>query len=126
MQPFRILVIGAGHTGTPLLQQLLAAPFVSVLGVADLDLSLPSIDLARSHGVPVTSDFMGLLAAHGSAADIVIDVTGQPAVRDALRRYMVDTGNQQTVILHETIALLLMSLSAGQRIESRHGELAYA
>ena len=37
MQAFRIVVIGAGETGTPLLQQLLNAPFVQVLGVADLN-----------------------------------------------------------------------------------------
>lgn len=126
MQPFRIVVIGAGHTGTPLLQQLLAAPFVTVLGVADLDLSLPGIALARSRGVPVTTRFTDLLTEHGNAVDIVIDVTGEPAVREALRRHMVAAGNQQTVILHERIALLMMSLSAGHRIEGRHGEVAYA
>lgn len=32
---FRVAVIGAGETGTPLLRKLLAAPFVELLGVAD-------------------------------------------------------------------------------------------
>lgn len=126
MTPFRIIVVGAGQTGTPLLRQLLEAPFVQVLGVADLDLSLPGIALARSHGVPVTDDYPKLLERCGATADIVIDVTGQPSVREALRRHMVESGNHRTVILHERIALLMMSLSAGVLVEGRHGDVAYA
>lgn len=126
MPTFRIIVIGAGQTGTPLLRQLLAAPFVQVLGVAELDLSLPGVALARSHGVPVHQDYMDLLQQHGAAADIVIDVTGQAPVRETLRKHMVDSGNQKTVILHERIALLMMSLSAGTLVPSRHGDVAYA
>ncbi|SFD46262.1 oxidoreductase [Paracidovorax konjaci] len=126
MQTFRIVVIGAGETGTPLLRHLLTAPFVQILGVADLDLSLPGIALARDHGAPVTQDYMELLEHHGPAVDIVIDVTGQASVREALRKHMVETGNQSTVILHERIALLMMSLSAGMLVAGRHGEAAYA
>lgn len=125
MQAFRIVVIGAGQTGAPLLRQLLAAPFVELVGVADLNLDMPGIALARQHGVPVTSDFMELLSI-GSRVDIVIDVTGQPSVRDALRRHMVDSSNAHTVILHERIALLMMSLSAGALVTGKHGDLAYA
>mgnify|MGYP000849059362 FL=1 len=125
MPSFRIAVIGAGQTGAPLLQQLLEAPFVELAGVADLDLDMPGIALARQHGVPVTTQFLDLLAAD-APVDIVIDVTGQAAVRDALRKHMVDSGNTHTVIMHERIALLLMSLSAGQHVSGKHGDLAYA
>lgn len=125
MPGFRIAIIGAGQTGTPLLRQLLSAPFVQIVGVADLDLSMPGIALAREHGVPVTADFMTLLQPDGSPVDVLIDMTGVPAVRDTLRRQMVATGNYHTLIMHERIALLLMSLSAGQLVTSRHTDLAY-
>src|SRR2546427_191088 len=82
MQAFRIVVIGAGQTGTPLLQQLLDAPFVQLLGVADLDLNQPGIALARARGVPVTTRFMELVDA---AVDIIIAVTGALQVRESLR-----------------------------------------
>ncbi|MCE1243982.1 oxidoreductase [Oryzomicrobium sp.] len=121
---FRIAVIGAGETGTPLLKQLLAAPFVQVLGVADLDLSLPGIALAREHGVTVTNNFMDL-AGKGEEVDIIIDVTGAPKVRETLRQHMIDSGNSHTLILHERIALLMMSLSAGQAVSGKHTELEY-
>lgn len=125
MQAFRIVVIGAGETGTPLLQQLFNAPFVQVLGVADLNLNLPGIALARAHQVPVTDNFMELVG-RGALVDIIIDVTGAAPVREQLRQYMVDSGNTHTVIMHEQIALLMMSLSAGQMVDSKHGQQAYA
>lgn len=123
MQKFQIVVIGAGQTGTPLLQQLLDAPFVQVRGVADLDLNQPGIALAREHGVPVTTHFMELV---DQTVDIIIDVTGSHQVREVLRGNMVDTGNTHTLIMHEAIALLMMSLSAGKPVISKHGDLEYS
>lgn len=124
MNGFRIAVIGAGETGTPLLKQLLDAPFVQVLGVADLDLTMPGIALAKERGVKVTADFMEL-ARLGKEVDIIIDVTGAPKVREALRKHMVDSGNTHTLIMHESIALLMMSLSAGKLVSGKHGDQEY-
>jgi hypothetical protein len=38
----------------------------------------------------------------------------------------VETGNTHTLIMHEAIALLMMSLSAGRQVASRHGDLEYS
>lgn len=122
MNGFRIVVIGAGETGTPLLKQLLDAPYVQVLGVADLDLSQPGIALAKEHGVATSNDFMTLMRQD---VDIVIDVTGAPKVREALRKHMVETGNDHTLIMHERIALLMLSLSAGRLVTGKHDTLEY-
>lgn len=124
MNGFRIAMIGAGETGTPLLKHLLSMPFVKMLGIADLDLEQPGIALAREHGVQVTQNFMDL-ARLGEEVDILIDVTGAPAVREALRQHMIDTENDHTLIMHERIALLLMSLSAGQLVQAKHDALEY-
>lgn len=124
MNEFRIAMIGAGETGTPLLKHLLSMPFVKILGIADLDLEQPGIALAREHGVHVTQNFMDL-ARLGEEVDILIDVTGAPAVREALRQHMIDTENDHTLIMHERIALLLMSLSAGQLVQAKHDALEY-
>lgn len=123
MQAFQIVVIGAGETGTPLLQQLLDAPFVNLRGVADLELSQPGIALARERGVYVTTNFMELV---DHSVDIIIDVSGSPKVREVLRSNMLDTGNSHTLIMHEAIALLMMSLSAGKLVDSKHGQMEYA
>lgn len=82
---FRIAVIGAGETGTPLLDKLLDAPFVELLGVADLDAKAPGMRLARSRGVATTTDFMDF-ARLGEVVDVLIDVTGVAASRRCARR----------------------------------------
>jgi len=125
MEKIRIVLIGAGETGTPLLRQLLAASFVEVLGVADLNDDLPGIKLAKEHGVQVTNDFMTLVS-RGDDVDLVIDVTGVAKVRDQLRQYMQDSGNRHTIIMHELIAVLLMSLSQGELVTMKHGPADYA
>lgn len=124
MEKIRIALVGAGETGTPLLKQLLAADFVDLVGVADLNPEMPGIKLARENGVPTTANFMELLGA-GHTVDIVIDVTGVTKVRDALRQHMQDSGNHHTIIMHELIAVLLMSLSQGKLISMKHNTTDY-
>ena len=95
-----------------------------MVGVADLNLELPGIRLAQEHGVPVTSNFIEI-AEQGEEVDIIIDVTGSRKVREDLRRFMQFSGNAHTVIVHERVAILMMSLCAGKLMETRHSELAY-
>lgn len=116
---FRIAVIGAGETGTPLLMQLLDAPFVEILGVADLDAEAPGMRLARSRGVTTTTDFMDL-ARLGEAVDVLIDVTGVAKVREALRQHMQDSGNHHTLIVHEMLVQLMLSLLSGRLVQLKH------
>lgn len=124
MKKIRIAIIGAGETGTPLLRQLLDASFVELIGVADLSDSQPGMQLAKSRGVRTTNDFMDL-ARLGNGVDIIIDVTGVAKVRDQLRHYLQETGNHHTVIMHELIAVLLMSLSLGKLVDAKHGAVDY-
>ena len=124
MNKIRIALIGAGETGTPLLRQLLDASFVDLVGVADLSDSQPGMQLAKSRGVRTTNDFMDL-ARLGNGVDIIIDVTGVAKVREQLRHYYQEAGNQHTVIMHELIAVLLMSLSQGRLVNTKHGAVDY-
>ena len=65
------------------------------------------------------------LPAMGEDIDIFIDVTGVHKVRDALRHYMQQTDNHHTVIMHELIAVLLLSLSKGKLVHFKHDDLDY-
>ena len=124
MDKIRIILIGAGETGTPLLRQLLAASFVEVVGVADLDDQMPGMQLAKEQGVETTNDFMSL-ARLGEAVDIIIDVTGVAKVREDLRQHMQATNNHHTIIMHELIAVLLMSLSQDKLVTMKHDTVGY-
>jgi acetaldehyde dehydrogenase (acetylating) len=120
----RIAIVGAGETGAPLLEQLLSADFVKVVGIADLNPDAPGMVLAQSHGVKTYNDFLEL-ARIGEDIDIFIDVTGVHKVRDALRHYMQESDNHHTVIMHELIAVLLVSLSKGKLVKFKHDDLDY-
>lgn len=124
MSAYKIGIIGAGETGTPLLKQLLDAPFVDVVGVADLNTETPGMQMARSRGVMVSHNGLDI-AELGSEVDIIIDMTGSAKVREDLRRFMQFSGNRHTVIVHERVALLMLSLSTGFLVEPVHGEQAY-
>ena len=124
MDTIKVAVIGAGETGTPFLRQLLAADFVDVVGVADLDEDAPGMALARAHGRLTTTDFMDL-AALREKIDVIIDVTGVPEVRDRLRNSMQESGNRHTIIMHEMIAILMMSLSRGRLVATKHEAVDY-
>ncbi|MCZ4304205.1 oxidoreductase [Zoogloeaceae bacterium G21618-S1] len=125
MKNIRIGVIGAGETGTPLLRQLIDASFIELVGVADLSDSQPGMLLVRDKGVHTTNDFMDI-ARMGTDVDIIIDTTGVPKVRESLRQHFQDSGNRHTVIMHETIVLLMMSLSQGKLVQGKHDTHDYA
>jgi acetaldehyde dehydrogenase (acetylating) len=124
MHAISVAVVGAGETGTPLLELLLKADFVKVLGVADLDPQQPGMVLAREHGVLTTGSFMELTEP-GKDVDIIIDVTGVPQVRDQLRRHLEQSHNSHTILMHERIVMLVLSLISGRLIEMKHGEQDY-
>jgi len=124
MDTIRIGMIGAGETGTPLLQQLIDASFIDVVAVADLSDDQPGMRLAKEKDVPTTNDFMDI-ARMGVEVDIVIDATGVAAVRDSLRQHFQDTGNRHTVVMHEMIMLMMMSLSQGKLVTGKHNVRDY-
>lgn len=121
---FRVAVVGAGETGTPLLRKLLAAPFVELVGVADLDGDAPGMQLARHRNIMTTTNALDL-AALGESLDVLIDVTGVTAVREGLRKAMQDTGNHHTLIMHEKVVQLMLSLLAGELVRLKHGTQDY-
>lgn len=119
-----IAIIGGGDTGTPLLRQLAKASFVNIVGVADLHEDAPGMVFAKERGIDITTDFMEL-AQKGSEIDIIIEVTGVPSVREQLRVYMQESANQHTIIMHEMIAILMMSLSQGELVAMKHSQVEY-
>ncbi|GAV24464.1 oxidoreductase [Carboxydothermus islandicus] len=120
----RVGLVGAGKTGTPLLEQLLDADFIEVVGVADVDFGAPGILLAKEKGIFITRDFLDI-AKMGKKVDLIIETTGIPEVRQQLRWFMKETGNNHTIIVPELVAILMQSLAAGKLVETYHGYQKY-
>lgn len=77
----KVVIIGAGKGGTALIEILHKDPLVKIIGIADTHSEAPGLDLARRLGIPSVADYRLLMK---EKIDIVIDVTGSRAVRDAL------------------------------------------
>ncbi|WP_133407049.1 oxidoreductase [Parashewanella tropica] len=124
MKGFSIGIIGAGQAATELLQQLVAAKFVHIVAVADLKTDTPGIKLAEEHGIPTTTNMNDILKL-GEAIDILIDVTGVCEVRNQLRQYMSETNNKHTVIMHERLSALMVSLAKGTLVDMKGSDDTY-
>ena len=106
----RVAIVGGGRTGTPLLKALLDRPFVEVVGLADMDLDSEGARLARDAGALVCQN-ADVLAAQGDEIDVIIEVSGDPAVKPALKEAFIAQGNKTTVIVPDVVARLIMSLA---------------
>lgn len=124
MSHFTVGIIGAGQAAMEMLSQLASADFVNIIGIADINENAPGIELAREHNIPTTTVMADILEA-GEQLDILIDVTGVKAVRDSLRQHMQESGNNHTVIMHERISALLVSLAKGKLVDMKTSDNDY-
>ncbi len=108
----RMAVIGAGRTGTPLIENLLEIPYIELVGVCDLDPEAPGAQLAKRYDVFFTQS-VDELAARGEEIDMIIEVTGNPEVKPRLKEIFIEQGNKTTVILHDIVARLVLSIATG-------------
>jgi two-component system, NarL family, sensor histidine kinase DegS len=79
-----VAIIGGGKGGTALIEIFHKDPLVKILGIADVDSKAPGLKLARKLGIPTTTDFKKLASLKN--LDILIDVTGNADVEEAIRR----------------------------------------
>jgi hypothetical protein len=108
----RIVVIGGGRTGAPLIEDLLRRPYVDLVGVADVDPASPGALLAKANGVFFTVDAMEF-ATNGHKIDLLIEVSGDATVKRRLKDAFIKEGNRHTIIMHDLIARLVMTMASG-------------
>src|SRR5438876_9571455 len=77
-----VAIIGAGAGGSALLSVLAPDPLVRIVGVAEINPKAPGLRLAKRYGIPLTRNFRDLLNSEN--VDLIIDVTGNPEVEEAL------------------------------------------
>ncbi len=111
MEKVRIAIVGGGRMGTPLIEELLKRPYVEVVGVADKDPTSPGAQLAQARGIFYT-EYPDVLAAKSDEIDLIIEVTGDPTVKPALKEAFKAQGNRNTIIVPDLVARLIMSLAS--------------
>lgn len=120
-----VAVVGLGNVGTKLLKALATQKSVKIVAVSKLkDDSREAVHFAENAGIKR----LGLdeIVCMDRRADIIFDVTGDPSVRNRLRKALVAAGNQHTVIVPENVALLVWSILTGGPLPDIRGKKGYA
>jgi predicted dehydrogenase len=117
----RIAVVGAGRMGTPMLENFLEFPYVELVGVADKNPNSPGALLAKHNGIYFTEDFRDL-AQRGDDIDVLVEVTGDPTVKPALKEAFQAQDNRHTILCHDLLARLILSMATGSTtlVETLH------
>jgi len=122
----RLALVGAGATGSPLLELLLGHNhIVDVVMVVDSRPDAPGMAVARAHGIPTAEDITQVMRLK-EKVDLIVDVTGDPGVKTALRLQLQLQNNRHTVIMHEKIVLLILSLMQGKLVSGHETSKDYA
>lgn len=108
----RIAIVGGGRAGAPLLEALSALPYIEVIGVADHDPNSTGATFALDHDIFYTEN-ASVLGAKAEEIDLIIEVSGDPTVKPALKEAFRAQGNTGTIIVHDLVARLLMTLASG-------------
>ncbi len=106
----KVAIVGCGRTGLPFLKEALKHKYIKVVGVADINERSPGIKFARLKRIPVTTNFMDF-ARKGKKIDMIFDASGDVKVRSALKLYYRKAKNAHTIIIHELIVRLILSMS---------------
>ena len=110
----RVLIIGGGRGGLAMLDALGQYPWVRVEGVADIRADAPALAAAREAGIPTGTDVAAMLERF--EGDLVVDVTGDPAMRETLETHVRAAGLE---VVSGKSARLLFDLARRNMHDSR-------
>ena len=108
-----VALIGAGRTGTPLLKEMLKYSYINVVGVADLNETAEGMKLAAENGIYATTAPVDLISK-GEEIDILVEVSGDLTLKKVIKDYMQNTNNKKTIIMHDLVARLFISMTTQQ------------
>ncbi len=119
----RVAIVGGGRMGTPLIEDFMKRPYIDIVGIADVDPESPGAVLARKNGIFYCEN-ASVLAAMGDNIDLLIEVSGDAGVKPALKDAFIAQGNRSTIMIHDLVARLILSLVDGgdELIGSVHPE----
>ena len=117
----RVAVVGGGRAATPLIADMMKRPFIEIVGIADINPDSPGASLARENGI-FFCEHASVLAAKSEEIDLVLELSGDPAVKPMLKDAFQAQGNRTTIIVQDLVARLILTLveNADELIPSVH------
>ena len=110
-EKIKVALLGLGDVGQEFAEHFLeitqeGGKPVEIVAVADDNAESPVALGFQQSGVPVFTDAVDVVGM-GDGVDIIFDLTGNAATRQALRKGMQESDNNHTVIAPEIMAQLL-------------------
>lgn len=99
----KLLIVGAGRGGTTLLRMLNQMERMEIVAVVDRQDDAPGLELARSFGIHVDTDYRPYLSPD---LDVILEATGDAQVYETLRRQKAE----RTVLIPGTFTRFVMRL----------------
>jgi predicted homoserine dehydrogenase-like protein len=112
-EKINVALIGAGRTGTPLLKEMIKYSYINIVGVADLNEAAEGMRMAEDNGLFATTNPVDLISK-GEEIDILVEVSGDPSLKKVIKDYMQNTNNKKTIIMHDLVARLFISMTTRQ------------
>jgi len=109
----RVALVGAGRTGCAFMREMLQYDYISIVGVADVEEQAEGLVLAREKGLYTSLDPMEIIAL-GEQIDVLVDLSGDLLLKRQIKDYLELTDNTHTIIMHDLIARLCISLCTRQ------------
>lgn len=99
----KLLIVGAGRGGTALLRMLNQMDRMKIVAVIDRSVDAPGLELARSFGIKVDTDYRPYLE---SDLDVILEATGDLKEYKDLKRLK----REKTVLIPGTFTRIVMKL----------------
>ncbi len=112
-EKINVALIGAGRSGTPLLKEMIKYSYINIVGVADLNEAAEGMRMAEDNGLFATTNPVDLISK-GEEIDILVEVSGDPSLKKVIKDYMQNTNNKKTIIMHDLVARLFISMTTRQ------------
>lgn len=122
-EKINVALIGAGRTGTPLLNEMIKYSYINIVGVADLNASAEGMKIAEENKIFATTNPVDLISK-GEEIDVLVEVSGDLSLKKVIKDYFQNTNNKKTIIMHDLVARLFISMTTQQEqlIPSLHPE----
>lgn len=107
-----VAVVGGGRAATPIIKDLMQRPYIRIVGIADINPDSPGAMLARENGI-FYCEHASVLAAKADEIDMILELSGDASVKPMLRDAFQAQGNRSTIIVHDLVARLILTLVEG-------------
>lgn len=129
MRKIKIFMIGLGRIGGKFYEQFSEMPpeRVEIVAISEPNFENPLVQDAEGRGIVNYPQFEEALDVFGEEIDIIMDTSNRPELKQAIRKKLVDSDNQHSVVVPMVVDYLMWYLLPGSEDipQSHHKNIGY-